>query len=72
MVNLSQSLTTQTNRLLPHCHIAPNATGGAVTFSMSVHGRCVLQRTDLVPAAKAHTVDLIVKKSKPQCTILNF
>lgn len=65
MVHLSQSLATQTNHsatlLLPHCQIAPNATGGAVIFSMSVCGRYVLQRTGQSSAGKAHRVGGIVK-----------
>lgn len=59
MVHLSQSLATQTNHfaplLLPHCHIVPNATSGAVTFSKSV------SRTGLLSAGKAHTAECIVE-----------
>lgn len=56
MVHLSQSLATQTNHfaplLLPHCQIVPNATGGAVMFSVSVCGGHILQRRGLLCVVK--------------------
>lgn len=54
MLHLSQSLATQTHHLasllFPHCQIVPNATGGAVIFSLPVYARYVLRRTALLSA----------------------
>ena len=65
MVHLSQSLATQTDHSarfpLPHCQSGPNAAGGAVIFSMSVYGGCVVQITGLLSAGRAHAVECRVK-----------